>query len=194
MGDKILDIFQILNDKKIRYGIFAGCEVALLTKNRQPTDIDIIVHNDDFSKLADLFPTSVVNIKHDWPITTSDGKKLICRADNIEFQVGGQDFDIMSNAVFIDDGNEYPTYLTDLAVTNRLEDKIDDQLVYFANPVDTIIIKSFMRRGAEQNKFDATDCRALVELLPINRNYLLERLAETGSNNESLLFLKRIGL
>lgn len=179
-------LFETLEKNHIRYGIFAGSAVAYLTANRTPTDLDIIVHNDDFEKAVSLFEGAVVTRQSSTPVATSDGERLECLADTITFQYGDFAIDIMTKASFrTADGKEYPTHLTKLALSQRI--KRDG--LWFANPVDTVVIKSFMRRGAEQNKFDQLDAQALYEADLLDGHYLEKRLHEVGYHTPSMSFL-----
>lgn len=179
-------LFETLEKNHIRYGIFAGSEVAYLTENRTPTDLDIIVHNDDFEKTVSLFEGAAVTRQSSTPVVAADGERLECIADTITFQYGDFAIDIMAKASFrTADGKEYPTHLTKLALSQRI--KRDG--LWFANPIDTIIIKSFMRRGAEQNKFDQSDARALHEADLLDGHYLEKRLREVGQHTPSMSFL-----
>jgi hypothetical protein len=179
-------LFETLEKNRIRYGIFAGSEVAYLTANRAPTDLDIIVHNDDFEKVVSLFEGAIVTRQSNTPVATSDGERLECIADTVTFQYGDFAIDIMANAFFrTADSKEYPTQLTKLALSHRI--KRDG--LWFANPVDTVVIKSFMRRGAEQNKFDQPDAQALLEADLLDGHYLEKRLREVGQHTPSMSFL-----
>lgn len=179
-------LFETLEKNHIRYGIFAGSEVAYLTANRIPADLDIIIHNDDFEKAVNLFEGAVMARQSSTPVVAADGEQLECIADTTTFQYGDFAIDIMAKASFrTADGKEYPIHLTKLALSQRIK---SDGL-WFANPIDTVIIKSFMRRGVEQNKFDQPDTQALHEADLLDGHYLEKRLREVGQHTPSMSFL-----
>lgn len=179
-------LFETLEKNHIRYGIFSGSQVAYLTANRTSTDIDIIVHNDDFDKVAELLEGAIVTRQSSATVVASDGEQITCVADKVALRYGDYDIDIIANAYFrTANGTEYPTYLTKLALSQRI--KRDG--LWFANPIDTVIIKSFMRRGAEQNKFDQSDAQALHEADLLDGHYLEKRLREVGQHTPSMSFL-----
>lgn len=190
----VLDQFNYFEKLSIRYAIFAGAEVSLLTKNRKPTDIDIIIHNDDFEKLLKNLPQAKHIFNGVYHIMSSDGQKITCTADTIEYSIEKSQFDIMSNCIFKSKNNICQTFLTDLAVKNRINISIEDTSIWLANPVDTILIKSLMRRGQEQNKFDVEDCEALIKSCQIDKTYLSKRLKEVNINKAAKEFIKKIKL
>lgn len=179
-------LFEILDREHIRYGVFAGSSVAYFTRNRTPTDLDILLHNDDVDKVATLFDGATVARQEAFPVMTTEGERLDCVADTVTFRFEDFDIDMMANAAFRPAaGKTYPTHLTELALAHRL--RKDD--IWFASPVDTAIIKSFMRRGAEQNKFDAADVRSLFDHQLLDPLYMTNRLHEVGEYGPSTAFL-----
>ena len=171
----ILDQFDSFEKLSVRYAIFAGAEVALLTQNRKPTDIDIIIHNDDFDKLKNNLSQANFTVDSVFNIKSTDGQEIICTANTLEYFVYTVQFDVMSNCVFKAEDNLCETFLTDLAVKNRINMSINEHPIWLANPIDTIVIKSLMRRGHEQNKFDLEDCEILMKNCRIDKEYLAEK-------------------
>lgn len=49
-------VLEKLKETPIRYGLYAGSHVALLTGNRIPTDVDFLVHDEDLDLLRQVFP------------------------------------------------------------------------------------------------------------------------------------------
>jgi hypothetical protein len=190
---EIADLFRAFNERSIRWAIYAGCETALLAANRVPTDIDIIVHDDDFEATASLLPQMKRYDNQPETVTTSEGQKVGFVCSGIVGQLGGTDIDIMANATFEVDGAVFPVRLTDYAAAHRLEYHYQDNAVFLANPFDTILIKAFMRRGAEQHKFDLSDAEALRKAADIDGDYKAQRLEQVGSTPEVLTFLEKVG-
>ena len=182
-------LFSTLTAANVRYAVFGGSQVALVTHNRTPTDIDIIVHNDDFQKASSLFSDSTTEHTAHFPVQTKDGETLTCIADTITFCYEDYAIDIMANCRFqVADGKTFPVFLTDLAMAHRSE----SHGVWLMNSVDTLLIKSFMRRGSDQGKFDYEDGKALYVTDEIDGEYMNARLSEVGHYQPSLTFLKAV--
>jgi len=190
------DVVRVLskfNEAHIRWALYAGCETALLAGNRVPTDIDIIVHDEDFEKVAEILPDLKRYDNEPEDVTTGEGSRVGFVYSGIVGQLDQTDIDIMSAASFEVGGQMFPIRLTDLAVENRLAYQYEALHVFLANPFDTILIKAFMRRGKEQNKFDKPDARALAIAIKIDRTYRSQRLQEVGAPAEVLQFLQEVG-
>src|SRR3989344_2830975 len=56
----VKEVFERLQQNGVKYGIFAGASVSILTSSRESTDVDILVADDDFQKLQELFKGRVV--------------------------------------------------------------------------------------------------------------------------------------
>lgn len=182
-----------LNEEGVRWALYAGSETALLAANRVPTDIDIIVHDDDFDKVAGLLPTLRRYDNQPEEVTTGAGQKIGFVCSGVVGQLGETDVDIMSEASFKVGDKEFPIRLTDYATEHRLDYPYETAHIYLANPFDTILIKAFMRRGAEQNKFDKPDAQALVTAVGVDYDYKAKRLLEVGAPEEVLQFLQEVG-
>jgi hypothetical protein len=182
-----------LNEAHVRWALYAGSETALLAANRVPTDIDIIVHDDDFDEVARLLPTLRRYDNQPEDVIAGEGQKVGFICSGVVGQLGGTDVDIMSEASFKVGGKEFPIRLTDYAAEHRLDYYYDTTHIYLANPFDTILIKAFMRRGAEQNKFDKPDAEALVSAVEIDPDYKAQRLQEVGAPEEVRQFLQEVG-
>lgn len=155
-----------LASANIRYGLYAGAHVAVLTNNRIPTDIDLLVHDDDLPKLRELFPFAKSK-------DVSNGVFLyIGENDDIEF---------MGAAHVLKDQHVYPFNLTDEAAGKLSTHVIDGLKVNLVDPVDSILLKSILQRGAEQNKHDIDDIKAVVEAIEIDTTYLRKRLEEADA-------------
>ncbi len=187
------ELFKRMNDAKIRWAIFAGSEVALLTANRTPTDFDIIVHNDDFEKLAAILPAAKRLDGASFLVVASDGEQFENIASTLTLTLDNTEIDIMSRSRFETNEGTFPIYLTDLACQHRLQFEVGT-MVFLANPFDTILIKAFMRRGEEQRKFDETDAQALCAAIDIEKAYTTKRIAETGLSAGARQFLRRQAL
>ena len=188
------ELFNRMNHAQIRWAIFAGSEVALLTANRTPTDLDIIVHNDDFEKLAAILPAAKRLDDAPFLVVASDSEQLKNIASTLTLTLDDTEIDIMSRSRFETNEGTFPIYLTDLTCQYRLQFEVGTTMVFLANSFDTILIKAFMRRGEEQGKFDETDVQALSAAIDINKGYMTKRIAETGLSVGARQFLRRQAL
>jgi hypothetical protein len=55
-------VLGILEETSIRYGLYAGSHMAVLTNNRSPTDVDFLVHDDDIDELKKALPSARTNL------------------------------------------------------------------------------------------------------------------------------------
>ena len=189
----IASYFETLNDHNIRWALFAGASVSLLTGNRTPTDIDIIVHDDDFETVAQLTPGA----EHKRPLVcdlpTGDGMAVRYRGDELVFELDGTEIEVMARATNTIEGHVFAISLTDVAVRHRIS-VTSSVTIYIADPFDTAAIKAIMQRGVEQHKFDFEDTKALVAIAEFSAEYVAERSREIGLDDRALDFLRRAGL
>lgn len=179
---KIPFLFSVLskiNQNEIRYGLYAGSHVSILTSNRNPTDVDFLVSDQDAQKLKDIFPFA----------KTSDfGNGLfmyIGKHEEIEF-VSFSDISHFAS--------HYSFRLTDLCWRHTNTLKAKDFSVRLLNVVDTLLLKAILQRGKEEGKHDLKDIEALLKYCRIDKNYLLKRLAEVGSDDRLIHLLKKYDL
>ena len=190
----ITGYFKHLNDAGIRWAIFAGTSVSLLTGNRTPTDVDIIVHDDDFEKVSQLTSDAEQKVPLVCDLPTGDGKILHYRGDELAFELDSTELEVMARATKIVDDQAYDISFTNLAVENRLAVNTPHATVYIANPFDTVAIKAIMQRGPRQNKFDFEDTKALIAKCKFSSDYMAERSKQIGLDERALDFLRKAGL
>lgn len=165
-------IFKILEDGNIRYGIFAGACVSILTSNRKPTDVDFLVADEDFNKLGSLFRGSVKEIND---LKTRGKFYYLKRNRDIEF-VSELDFKVGKKV--------FPIRLTSLAWQNVLKYNVLGDNIILLNPVDTLLEKAISPRGSEVGKHDLEDIDALFKLAEIDREYLKKRVKEMKAEEQ----------
>ncbi len=159
-------VLNVLDGAGIRYGLYAGCHVALLVNNREPTDVDLIVHDDDLEALRALFP---------FARTKDLGRAVflyIGEGDTIEF---------MGRADILRNGKAYPFRLTDLAVEHVRTYIAGRSNIKLVDPVDTLLLKALLRRGQDQGKHDLEDLAAVLSSMCIDQAYLAARLHEVNA-------------
>lgn len=186
--------FKKLNANKVRWAIFAGTSVSLLANNRTPTDIDIIVHDDDFEAVMNLTPDAKRQLPLECELPTGDGKALYYQGNELWFKLDGTELEVMANAKKTVSGHVYNVSFTDLAVENLIAISALETIVYIANPFDTAAIKSIMQRGPQQNKFDFEDTKALVAKCDFAADYMVERSKQMDLDKRALDFLHKAGL
>jgi hypothetical protein len=168
-----------LNEATIRYGLYAGAHVAVLTGNRTPTDVDLLVHDEDLLSLRSLFPFAK---------TTDLG-------DGVFLYIGKNDLvEFMGSANVVKNGHIYPFRLSDEAVSRVITYQVDDFPVKLVDPVDSILLKSLLQRGADQGKHDVEDIQAMLEAVKIDTPYLRKRLEETQALDAAAPLLSKLGV
>lgn len=190
----ITNYFKQLNDTHVRWAIFAGAAVSLLTGNRTPTDVDLIVHDDDFEKVSRLTTDSERKVPLICDLPTGDGKTLHYRGDELAFKLDNTELEVMAHATNTVDDKVYNISFTDLAVENRLTVTTPETIVYIANPFNTVAIKAIMQRGPQQNKFDLEDTKALIAKYKFSPSYAAERSKQVGLDGRAVNFLRKAGM
>lgn len=190
----ITNYFKQLNNADVRWAIFAGTSVSLLTGNRTPTDVDIIIHDDDFEKVSQLTPHAERKVPLVCDLPTSDSKTLHYQGDELAFRLDDTELEVMARATKTIDDHAYDISFTDFAVENRIAITTPETVVYIANPFDTVAIKAIMQRGPQQNKFDFEDTKALVDKCNFMPDYITKRAKQIGLDERATSFLQKAGL
>lgn len=176
---KLQDILQALNNNHIKYGLYAGAYVSIITSNRTPTDVDILIADEDFEKLKKLFPNSLIK-------KMPDAIFLYPNKD--------QTIEFMANADIDIGTSHYKFRLTDLAWENTSILNENGCAVRLCNPVDTILLKAILQRGLSEDKHDLGDIDDLIKKVRINKFYLKKRLNQINSDNRIFNVLENFNL
>lgn len=176
---QLTSILLKINSTDIKYGLYAGSHVSILTSNRVPTDVDFLVADDDFVKLKNLFPFAQTK-------DYGDAKFLyIGKHDEIEF---------MSFADVNIGSSHYNFRLSDLCwKKSGVVDGVDYK-VRVLNEVDTILLKAMLQRGKDLGKHDFEDIEAILQQQSIDKEYLSKRLLEVKQDQRLLDVLKKFEL
>jgi len=175
----LVSVLSKINEAKIKYGLYAGSHVSILTSNRVPTDVDFLVSDKDTQKLKSLFPFAKTK-------DYGDGAFLyIGESDEIEF---------MSFADVNLANSHYTFRLTDLCWKHTDLLKSNDFSVRLLNAVDTLLLKAMLQRGKDKGKHDLEDIKALLKHCTVDKRYLSERLLEVGENERLIGVLKKFSL
>jgi len=175
-------VFTVLKENNIKYGIFAGACVYLLASGREPTDVDILVADEDFGKLSGLFKGRVEKRK---------GEKI---NSELFYLDEDQNLEFVSRLDFIESGEIFPIRLTPLAWDNTYIYQVDGIEVLLLNPVDTILEKAISPRGEEVGKHDLEDIEVLVKMVDIDKAYLKKRVDEMKAKEKVANVLKNFNL
>jgi len=191
---ELIKYLKLLNDNNIRWAIFAGASVSLLTNNRPPTDIDIFIHNNDLEAVLNLKAKAEHKLPLECDVIMGDGKVSRYCGNELQLNLDDTELELMSHAKQIIGNHTYDISFTDLAVENRIVVSTPETTIYIANPFDTAAIKAIMQRGPQQNKFDFEDVKNLVAKCEFKPSYIAARSAQIGLGKREIDFLKQAGL
>lgn len=181
-GQKLVSVLRLANKIGVRYGLFSGGYVSLVTSNRPPTDFDFLTNVEGIGLLQKKFPQAVfVEQKGN-----ATGKWLDPLGDGL--------IDFAAEVTIAINGHNYLVNMTDLAWQHADKVVIGDLTIYLANPVDTILSKAIGQRGPEQGKHDLEDIEALLKVVEIDRDYLKQRLPEFGADERATNCLRKFDL
>jgi hypothetical protein len=168
-----------INKTNIRYGLYAGAYVSVMTSNRPAKDVDFLVADDDIVKAKALFPGC-------------DKKEM--GATMFLYPYNEHRIELMSGADYDIADSYYPFRLTQLAWEHTTVLKGKDFKVRLCNPVDTILLKAMLQRGVGQGKHDLEDIEDLLKVVTVDGNYLASRLAELNPDERLQKTLKNLKL
>lgn len=153
-----------LIDNHIPFAIFAGSEVWLLTNSRIPTDLDILVKDEDLKRIADLFHQEL-KVKQKEDISAE-----YILIDNVE---------LVANINISKEGNVINISFIQEMVNNLLKLNLSNEYILpLLPPEDTIIIKALLKRGSSEGKFDLQDIDALKSKVTLDSKYLKQRIMD----------------
>ncbi len=182
----LVNLFSTLNNNDIRYGLYAGSHVSLFTSNRVPTDIDIMVADEDLENVKNLFQIErILGGKEVTKEITTDGVSLYLYGNQVEF---------VANLSIIVNEKEYPIHLTKLVWSNVTSVKANGVVIKMLPPEDTVIIKAPLQRGRDYGKHDLEDIEALLKVVKIDKVYLNKRLAEVKADKRATEVLEKYDL
>ena len=167
------ELLDKLKESGIKYGLYAGSHVSLLTSNRIPTDIDILVSSDSLVKLKNNFKIEKTTIEKVSKEILTKGKFMYLNDEKIE---------IVSDLVISIGLKKYLIGLTELVCDNLDFIEVSNTKVQMLPVEDTIIIKAILQRGFEYGKHDIDDIKALLNVVAINTVYLKKRLIEVKAD------------
>jgi hypothetical protein len=163
--ERVTDEFDRLLGSGITCGVWSGAHAALLGNHRYSQDIDVLVPDDELHLLPLVFPEADIVDLHDrYMVRPREDLMELMGRMTIHTTDGAFDLRLSPNAA-------------DRITTHRL----NGREVPFVAPEDTVLLKAILGRGAEVGKHDLDDIAAIVHNVPLDRNYLWDRINETGS-------------
>ena len=172
-------VLERLETADIRYGLYAGAHVAVLTNNRLPTDVDFLVHDDDIDELKKIFPSAQSN-------ESKSATFVYVGDDNL--------IEFMGRANIRKENVIYPFRLTNLAVQHLVTFTDGLVAIKVVNPVDTLLLKAILQRDESQGKHDLEDMQAALAQVAIDEKYLKARLKETEAAELTADIWRRFGV
>lgn len=175
----LMSVVEILNKNHIKYGIYSGSYAYIVSANRVPTDVDVLVADEDIPKVRKLFSASrYIDEKYCLYLYPYEDKRI----------------EIISRSVVKIGDAMYRFKLTELAWQHTREIAEENFRVRLCNPVDTILLKAVLQRGANQGKFDFSDIEAILAKEDIDIGYLAERVREVGMDHRLGVVLQKYHL
>jgi len=172
-------ILERLNSSQIRYGVYAGAYVSIMTSNRLAKDVDFLVADEDFPKVKSLF--------------TGSPEKHIAET-NFLYPYGNKKIELMTMAKYSFVDSHYSFRLTDLAWQHTTLLEGEGFSVRLCHPVDTILLQAMLRRGPSEGKHDLEDIEDLLKFVKIDKKYLNKRLLEVYADDRLRKLLKKYRL
>jgi len=172
-------IINQLNVSEIRYGVYAGAYVSIITSNRQAKDVDFLVADEDFAKAKSIFVDST--------------EKQMAETSFL-YPYGNKKIELMTMARYNFRDSHYSFRLTDLAWQHTSVLESEGIRVRLCNPVETILLKAMLQRGVKENKHDLEDIEDLLKVVKVERRYLKERLLEVNADERLFKVLEKFHL
>lgn len=162
-------VISKINEANIKYWLYSGSYVSLITTNRVVNDVDILVAYEDILKLKEIFPFA----------ETKD------YGDCILLYIGqNKEIEFMSYPRININNSKYYLCLTQICWENIIKIKYKKLYVNILNPVDTILQKAFLQRWKEQWKYDLEDIFIIIQKNIIDEEYLKKRILEFKNYKE----------
>jgi hypothetical protein len=151
--------------------LFSGTYAGLVGGHRVSDDVDFWVPNKHVDVICEAFPSRVFRGSDRTIITVNDDYgKLELMGDMVIHTVDEYGHK-----------GAFPFHMSRQAQRRTVPGTIDGWSVRYADPVDTILLKAILQRGADQDKHDLRDIAAIVDNVAIDQRYLRLRIRETQS-------------
>jgi hypothetical protein len=115
--------------------------------------------------------------------------------DGVFLYIGDGDVvEFMGAADVVKDGHVYPFRLTDEAAERITVLKVAGLEIAMVDPVDSILLKSILQRGPDQNKHDLEDIAAILQSVEVDTGYLRKRLMQADALEIAAPVFAKLGL
>ena len=176
---ELIPTLKKLNKNGVKYGLFSGSYVTLVTGYRETNDIDFLLSDDELDHIKSLFPDLQVEQKESTLLLYIDKER------KLEFGCMGD---------FLVNSKRYPCRLTKLAQKRVRKVNFGNVRLNLLDPVDTLLAKAILNRGIEVRKHDISDAKKLLLAKKIERSYLLQRANEMHVDERVYSTLASIGV
>lgn len=176
---ELLPTLKKLDSNGIKYGLFSGSYVTLVTGYRETNDIDFLLSDDELEKVKTLFPNLQIEQKDSVLLLYLDKER------KLEFGCMGD---------FLVNSKRYPCRLTDLAQNRIRTINFGGVKMNLLDPADTILAKAILNRDEKVKKHDLRDARKLLNTKKIEKEYLLQRAVEMNVDQRVYKTLANIGV
>ncbi len=176
---ELIPTLKKLNKNGVKYGLFSGSYVTLVTGYRETNDIDFLLSDDELDHIKSLFPDLQVEQKESTLLLYIDKER------KLEFGCMGD---------FLVNSKRYPCRLTKLAQKRVRKVNFGNVRLNLLDPVDTLLAKAILNRGIEVKKHDISDAKKLLLAKKIERSYLLQRANEMHVDERVYSTLASIGV
>ena len=176
---ELIPTLKKLNKNGVKYGLFSGSYVTLVTGYRETNDIDFLLSDDELDHIKSLFPDLQVEQKESTLLLYIDKER------KLEFGCMGD---------FLVNSKRYPCRLTKLAQKRVRKVNFGNVRLNLLDPVDTLLAKAILNRGIEVKKHDISDAKKLLLAKKIERSYLLQRANEMHVDERVYSTLSSIGV
>jgi hypothetical protein len=141
--------------------------------------VDFLVSDEDFPKSKSIFAGST-------------DKQM--EETSFLYPYGNKKIELMTMARYDFGDSHYSFRLTDLAWEHTSVLESEGIQARLCNPVETILLKAMLQRGAYENKHDLEDIADLIGVVDIDKNYLDKRLIEINADERLLKVLIKFQL
>lgn len=152
-------LLNALLKTNIPIAVYAGTGVAVLTKNRLPTDIDFIVKTEDLKRISQILNLPILETRPPTPYIEPFAQAEI------------------AGPVYTKRGGGFTFPLTESMIERRLLVKLKSITIPILSPEDLILHKALLQRGELEGKHDAEDILAIAKhYYPLDMDYLKQQI------------------
>ncbi|MDW8045637.1 MAG: nucleotidyltransferase family protein, partial [Nitrososphaerota archaeon] len=174
---------NILDDKGLRWAIFAGAAAYIYGSGRMVTDVDILIHDDDLPKASQLLQRPIKS-------KVSSFGKVSLEA----LVISMEPIEIVASIKINIDGKIYSFSMDDDMISRINRRAFLNIDVPVLSIEDNIIFKAILQREVEMGKHDVSDIYGMLKgnLISIDKGYLINRVRKMRVEDRVIPLLKRL--